>query len=259
MAEIDGVIEPHPGEFTTKRAIELGMDLNRCQQCGCEGPCEAHLFGEVIPNLEVLCPTCLVKRMVSKPPAEPSLTSIKREEKLILLGNGPSKMQCPFFKDVKVWVAASVLGSNGFRDREYSKVFCFDNPALKPDERVGLDVAKEKGLTVVGFSRFLPDVTEEYPLGIIQRAFGTTFFLNDLSYMIALAVHKAYKALFLYGVDQSGPIDSTGKDLDGKAFDYRNGRAYVAFWLGAAVGRGIHYQISSMAEPWMRNSRIGGY
>ena len=191
------------------------------------------------------------------------MSVIKQEEKLILLGNGPSKVQCTFPESVEVWAAASVLSDPRFSDKPYSKVFCFDNPALKPNERTGLDVAKEKHITVVGIGRFLPDVTEEYQLGVIQRAFSTNYFMNDMSYMIAMAVHgapnKTYKALFLYGVDQSGQIDTPGRDIDGKPFDYRNGRAYVAFWLGAAAGRGIHYRIASMAEPWMRSSRIGGY
>lgn len=185
--------------------------------------------------------------------------TVAQEDKLILLGSGPSKDQCPFTKGVDTWAAVSLLSDPNYADKHYDKVFCFDYPALKPDEQDGLAIAKERNITVVGHSRYLPAVTEEYPLGVIQRAFNTTFFLNDMSYMIALAVHKAYKSLFLYGVDQTGPISGMGKDLDGKPFDYRNGRAYVAFWLGAAAGRGIHYTIASTAEPWMRSSNVGGY
>ena len=192
-------------------------------------------------------------------PRPPQKEKIMQEDKLILLGNGPSKSQCPFTDGVDIWAAVSVLSDPKYADKRYDKVFCFDDPTLKANENEGLEIAKKRHLTIVGYGRFLSCVTEDYPLGVLQRTFKTNYFLNDLSYMIALAVHKEYKALFLYGVDQSGPIESAGKDIDGNPHDYRNGRAYVAFWLGVAAGRGITYKVSSLGEPWFRSSRVGGY
>ena len=182
-----------------------------------------------------------------------------QEDKLILLGNGPSKDQCPFTSGVETWAAVSLLSDPNYADKHYDKVFCFDNPALKSDEQDGLVIAKERNIAVVGHKRYVSAATEEYPLVTIMKEFHTNYFLNDMSYMIALAVHKAYKSLFLYGVDQTGSIDMGRKDRDGEFFNYAGGRAYVAFWLGVATGRGTRYMITSTAEPWMRSSKIGGY
>ena len=171
-----------------------------------------------------------------------------KRDRIVLLGNGPSKVECPDFGDTEIWTAVSVLGDKDFADRPYSMAFCFDNPKKKPDEAVGLAIAKEKGIPVMGLGSYCTDM---YPIWDIIKAFNNNFFLNDLSYMIALAIYQGFERLFLYGVDQTG-IDHIGGS-------YKKGRAYVAFWLGVATGRGIQYRIASSSEPWMRSSRIGGY
>ena len=159
---------------------------------------------------------------------------------LILLGQGPSMHDCPF--DTETWASVSVLSHNGFEDKPYSKVFCFDKPEKKDDELAGLKVALSRNIPIVGLDWLhtydpITDafVTEPYPLRELQKKFDTFYFKNDMSYMIAYALHLGYKDLLLWGVDQGGDDD------DGT---YVMARPYVMFWLGVATGMGVRWDLA---------------
>ena len=163
-------------------------------------------------------------------------------ESLIILGQGPSMIGCPF--DTETWASVSVLSHQEWEDAPVSKVFLFDKLELKEDERLGVEVAQRRGLPIVGES-YMADyppvgtnvVTEEYPLREIQKEFNTLYFKNDTSYMIAYAIHLGYKHLSLWGVDQGG-VPEGQQDI------YSFARAYVMFWLGVATGRGITWELA---------------
>ncbi len=156
-------------------------------------------------------------------------------DNLILLGQGPSMNGCPF--DAETWAAVSVLSHKGWEDKPYSKVFCFDKPENKPDEDIGLQLARKRDIPIVGLSAITfvgieSFITEEYPLGVLQKKFNTYYFKNDMSYMIAYALHLGYEHLSLWGVDQSG------EEM------YTMARPYVMFWLGVATGMGVKWELS---------------
>lgn len=172
---------------------------------------------------------------------------------LTLLGRGPSLAECPVPFVRETWVAASVLGVPEWAGYDYSKVFCFDvieNPTEK--QARGVDVTKEKTGVGIARERRIPVVsthdyaTESYPISDIIRQFGTNYFLNDSSYMIAYALYLGYESLFLYGIDQT----------DG---GYEKGRSYVAYWLGVATGMRTSVSITRGALPWFYKSSVGGY
>lgn len=156
---------------------------------------------------------------------------------LILLGQGPSMHGCPF--DTETWAAVSVLSHKGWEDKPYSKVFCFDKPENKEDEAIGIKVAQRRGIPIVGLPIIMyyptvsePFVTEEYPLREMLNKYDTNYFKNDISYMIAYAIHLGYKHLRLWGVDQSG------EEM------YTMARPYVMFWLGVATGAGVKWELA---------------
>ena len=122
-------------------------------------------------------------------------------EQLTLLGQGPSMHDCPF--DSPVWTTASVLSHKEWADKPYEKIFCFDNPRNKEDERLGLDVAISRKLPVMGLES-ITEVTEPYPLAEIHERFDTYYLKNDMTYMIAYALLRGVQSLRLWGVDQGG-------------------------------------------------------
>jgi len=161
---------------------------------------------------------------------------------LTLLGQGPSRHNCPF--DTELWASLTVLGHEEYRDAPIDKVFCFDKPERKDDELVGLKVAVERGIPIVGWS-WLADwepiteayITEPYPLRELQKRFNTYYFKNDTSYMIALAIYLGYEKLRLWGFDQGGgPIEKEGI--------YTMGRPYAMYWLGVATGMGVDWELA---------------
>ena len=119
-------------------------------------------------------------------------------------------------------------------------MFLFDIPEEKPDEAAGLVVAQKRGLPVLS-SRQFPCVTELYPLKEVTDRFNSIFFLNDMSYMIALALYKGYKDLLLWGVDQ-GPEP-----------EYILSRKYVTYWLGVATGMGVKWELAPDSILWRKD------
>lgn len=156
---------------------------------------------------------------------------------LILLGQGPSKTHCPF-NGTEVWTTVSMLSNRGWESKPYSKVFIFDRPSMKLDEKHGLEVAllrRQRGddLEIVGHEVHCPQRTMEYPLKEVIDTFGTYYWKNDMSYMIALAILRGYKHISLWGVDQGGGADF-----------YEMARPFVMYWLGVATGRGVEWDLA---------------
>ncbi len=153
---------------------------------------------------------------------------------LILLGQGPSRHDCPF--DAETWTTVSALARPELADAEYTRAFCFDRPDRKADEAAGMEVAKARGIPIMGLD-FLSHITEPYPLAEIQERFDTYYFKNDMSYMIAYALHKGYRDILLWGVDQGGGPPEVEPM-------YTMGRPYVMFWLGVATGMGVKWALA---------------
>lgn len=165
----------------------------------------------------------------------PNVPPKHKPHDLILLGQGPSMEGCPF--DTETWASVSVLSHKGWEDKPYSKVFLFDFPDNKPDEKAGLAVAEARGLTIVGTQPYVC-INEHYPWRAIYSRFGAGCYWNDMSYMIAYALWKGYRALLLYGVDQ-GPEPL-----------YQMGRPFTTYWLGVATGMGVTWELASRCILW---------
>lgn len=66
-----------------------------------------------------------------------------------------------------------------------------------------------------------------YPLDRIIKRYGSSYFTNTISYMIAYAMHKGYREIDLIGVD----VQPFGE----WAFE----RPSIAYWCGRAEGIGV--------------------
>lgn len=66
-----------------------------------------------------------------------------------------------------------------------------------------------------------------YPLDKVIKYFGSRYFTNSISYMMALAIKRKVKQINLWGVD----MDAGG--------EYSFERPSVAYWIGQAEARGI--------------------
>ncbi len=80
-----------------------------------------------------------------------------------------------------------------------------------------------------------PEVTNPmavvFPLEDVRRGFE--FFPCTFCYQIALAIAEGFETIGLYGVDL----------FDGSAREMALERAGVAFWIGLALGHGVHVEI----------------
>ncbi|KKK64965.1 hypothetical protein LCGC14_2978920, partial [marine sediment metagenome] len=119
----------------------------------------------------------------------------------------------------------------------YSKLFIFDRwhnvPEYPdwPDDWEPMQVAKKRGLPVIGVWSF-PFITEAYPLPEVKKRFGSLYFMNSVSYMLALALYEGYKDIQLWGC--WGPCDNN---------NHLVGRRYVSYWLGVATGMGVKWKL----------------
>lgn len=173
------------------------------------------------------------------------------EKTVTILGRGPSWKKCPFEEMEKIgdiWATSSVLESPEMRDKHYDLLFAFDNPLAKigtltvEENPLGnrLLLAKEKGIPIMSTFHFFGT---KYPLLEIFAEFGCAYFRNTISYMIALAILREYKNIYLFGVDQ-------GEDLDAGGTPYAWNKSQVTFWLGVAHARGINYRVANPAFPY---------
>lgn len=142
-------------------------------------------------------------------------------KEVIILGKGPSGVECPF--DAEVWTTVNLLPEI---DHKCSKVFAFDRYKLV---KKGLDVARSRGIPIVSTFWY---ATEKYPFDEIIEEFRTRYLKITISYMIAYAIYLGYEKIRLYGVD-AGP-----------EWRYLVDKPYVTFWLGVATGRGIEWAIN---------------
>jgi hypothetical protein len=117
------------------------------------------------------------------------------------------------------WSVGSAFPSYGSRIDLY---FCFH------DEPVDIFIKSEIGF----FDK------SSYPLDKVIRYFGSQYFTNSISYMLALAIKKKAKEINLWGVD----CDATG--------EYAFERPSILYWIGQAEARGIKVTTSSgLSEP----------
>lgn len=83
-----------------------------------------------------------------------------------------------------------------------------------------------------------------YPIREIVKEFGSSFFTNTISYMIAYAIYTGVEDITIYGVDMN--INE----------EYYQQRPSVLYWIGYARGKGIKVNVMNNID---KESFLYGY
>jgi len=164
-------------------------------------------------------------------------------EELIILGNGPSRVECPYH--CETW---GVNGGYSFAKR-LDKLFMTDSLAGEVlEEEYNVEKLIEFSGTLVlprPFPVFdgLNIPYEIYPIDEVLAKFPTRFFSNTIAYMLAYALLKTksiqghddlmprviegYNKVYFYGIDM---MTNTS---------YIQEKGGVEFWMGIALGMGV--------------------
>jgi len=135
---------------------------------------------------------------------------------LILLAKGNTRFVCPF-DGGEVWGVNDVGSFPEFKGKHIDRIFTFD--PRSPD---WLEKAR-----VAPIWSWQPYADQKYPLKEVMKRFGTSYFTNTISYMLALAVYAKFERIRLYGVDAP---------YGGIYFMEKSGLEY---WIGRAQEAGI--------------------
>lgn len=78
-------------------------------------------------------------------------------------------------------------------------------------------------------------MAEKYPIDEVVKELKDDYFTTTVAYMVAYAAYIGVEKLYLFGVDFYYP----------NAMIVESGSACVAYWLGVARGKGVHFKIPS--------------
>jgi len=135
------------------------------------------------------------------------------------------------------------------------KLFILDVLDEKPQIVSGIDNLGEiiKRINDLGIPLIAPfkyeeiPLSESFPLKECVKRFGTPYFLNTISYMIAYALLQGAKEISLYGINQAS------------SSEYFYEKASVEYWLGIANGLGVKITIyGNKSELLSNKNRFGG-
>jgi len=145
------------------------------------------------------------------------LAPTPKQDDVILLAKGETKYICPF--DAKeLWAVNDVLLDEKFKGQTGNLTFRFDPTTPEFAERMRAKAP------IISWQNYA-DI--KYPLDEIIKEFGTEYFSNTISYMIAYAIYMKVPQVRLYGVD--APY--------GGIYDIE--RSGIEYWIGRAAERGI--------------------
>ena len=160
-------------------------------------------------------------------------------EHLLLMAMGPTWYQCPQRDKLPPPPKLEVWGINTL----YRSYNGFDRLFMMHDIRTEILLNDYDFVNSVNKEKF-PVYTAgdypclknniPYPMEEILNEFQVGYFLNSISYMIALAVKMRPKSISLFGIDMRP---------DSHFEWHMNEKGCVEFWLGAAVSRGIKVDI----------------
>ncbi len=158
-------------------------------------------------------------------------------KRVAIIGFGESRKQCPFEDGVDIWGL-----NDGYEDLpRYDRWFDIhdfdssDPNSIKTFQSKVTKVQKLEAYKNMECPIYCQQAwaeipnSVEYPLKEIQDKWcggKKGYFTNQVSYMIALALHEDYDEIALYGVDMV--IDT----------EYAIQRPSVEYWLGIAAGMG---------------------
>lgn len=170
-----------------------------------------------------------------------------------ILAMGPTWGMCPdeHDDDVELWGVNTT-----FRKRfgkPLDRLFCMHDLRLEilTQNHNFVNEINESGLpfyTAGDYPVF--ENNRPYPIKEIYEEFGMLFFLNTMSYMLALAITEKPEYISLYGVDMRP---------DSGMEHHQNEKGCVEFWLGVAIGRGIKIRTLGESSLLRRQTTSNSY
>lgn len=136
---------------------------------------------------------------------------------LILLAKGHTRRECPF-DGAEVWGVNDVGSFPEFKGKKIDRLFTFDP---RSDEFI----KDMKAVAPITSWRDYADV--KYPIDELIEHFGTRYFTNTISFMVALAIYEGFTRIRMYGVDAP---------YGGIYFMEKSGLEY---WIGRAQQAGM--------------------
>ena len=177
---------------------------------------------------------------------------MKQLDYITILGNGQTLTRCPEKKieNGEYW------GCNN----TYKKVKVELDKLFIMHDLYSTQYNKEKNLIKEINEKSFPVYTlgkyaelkngVQYPMKKIIKEFKVAYFLNNISYMLALAILQKPKCIGMFGVDMSF----------GTNVEYmQNEKACIEFWLGLATGRGIEIHIPQQSTVMKRQKYSAFY
>jgi len=164
-----------------------------------------------------------------------------RMRDLTIIGRGPSWKDCQF-NTKELWGALTCLAVGELKDKNYTKVFAFDDENAAPI-LVSLVEANVREIPVVSTRAY---ATELFPFLEIVKELRSSFFMPALSYALAYAIYLKYDTVYIHGID-AGP-----------QWNYQLGKPHMVFWIGYAIARGIDVRLGRGSLAWSYNDGTNG-
>ena len=136
------------------------------------------------------------------------------------------------------------------------KAFILDDWKWLIERRGGEDVIKkfnDAKIPIVSCQKH-PKIllSEVYPLEEVRKSFGFDYYVDNPSYMIALAICRGFQRIELFGIDLDEKPADVGDIKIERYEPWENERACLSFWLGVAKGMKIEIMLpeeSTLLKP----------
>lgn len=168
-----------------------------------------------------------------------------------IVGKGGSWCKAPsvFFrdhgKDEEVWGVNNIFMTH----RNCDRIFLMHDPRqeLVFEDRNFFERVRNYSVPIYTNRKYdvLGPKNEAYPVEFVTLSFPIQYYTNVVCWMLALAILLEPREIKLWGVEMA------------IAEEYANERGGVEFWIGIAIGRGIHVQLSPNTAVCTTESKWG--
>ncbi len=159
-----------------------------------------------------------------------------------LVGRGPSWTDCPFATE-ELWGTATCLTTDGMEDKNFTRIFAFDEVTRGSELSKALDIARIRKIPIVGRHSY---ATEPFPSFGILMKLKSSYLMPTMSYMMAYALYLKYDRLNIYGID------------GGPQWEYQFGKPHITHWWGIATAMGVEVGMGKGSLQWAYRAGLDG-
>jgi hypothetical protein len=147
------------------------------------------------------------------------MPTVKMLKSVTIMGKGTNGMSFQWGTTDEVWGVNNVASQPEYKDKKFDKLFAFD---ILPKEYI----AGMKPFAPICSWQDYADI--KFPIDDVIREFGTKYFTNTISYMLAYAAYLRIPEVHIYGVDVTFGAP------------YAQENRGVEYWIGRAQERGVN-------------------